>query len=319
MLSVSRAAIVLASTALVLLPSAAAAPSGQIAFTAGASTVGTADIVLVNADGSGFSNLTPGQQNVFDDDSVPAWSPDGTRIAFVSHRDANNTQEIYVMNADGTGAHRLTTDSGDGRTFNVDPAWSPDGTRIGWRKFGQNSMDEIWVMNADGSGQRRLTTDAGTKTPPRWSPDSSRLLYARLSPAHVFVVTVSSAAVRDLTPVGVADGNPQWSPDGARIVMTSIPGIWVMNADGTGRRQVSALPGIGPVWSPDGTQIAFTGSRLFPEFGSRYGPAQRYDVFVVGADGKDERRLTGPPGEQYSDVGTDRRPPGGQTVRACSF
>ncbi len=298
----------LAATALVLLPSAAAAPLGQIAFTAGGRTTAPADVVLVNADGSGFANLTPDQQNTFDDDRSPSWSPDGKRIAFVSHRDAINTQEIYVMNADGTGARRLTTDSGDGRTFNVDPAWSPDGTRIAWRKAGQNSTDEIWVMNADGSGQRRLTTDGGTKTGPRWSPDSTRLLYARFGPAHIFVVTVAGGLVRDLTPVGVADSNPQWSPDGNRIALTSNDEIAVMAADGSGRRQVGTARGIAPAWSPDGTQIAFTGIRLFPAFGSRFGPAQRNDVFVVGAGGKDERRLTGPTGEQYSGVGDGSAP-----------
>ena len=301
-MSALRAAGALSAVALVLLPSATAASSAQVAFTAGGRT-DRGDVVVVNADGSGFTNLTPGQANSFDDDRDPSWSPGGARIAFVSHRDASNTQEIYVMNAEGTGVRRLTSDSGDGRTFNVDPAWSPDGGRIAWRKAGQNSTDEIWVMNADGSGQRRLTTDAGQKSAPRWSPDSGRLLYSRTSPAHVFVVAASGGPVRDLTPQGTSDSNPAWSPDGARIAMTSNDAISVMNADGSARRRVSVTRGVGPAWSPDGTQLAFTGLRLFPEFGSRYGPATRSDVFIVGADGKDERRLTGPVGEGYSYVG----------------
>jgi TolB protein len=47
-------------------------------------------------DGSGQKNLT---QNP-DDDFLPLWSPDGSRIAFISRRDGRD--EIYVMNADGS-------------------------------------------------------------------------------------------------------------------------------------------------------------------------------------------------------------------------
>jgi Ca2+-binding RTX toxin-like protein len=82
--------------------------------------------------------------------------------------------------------------------------------------------------------------------------------------------------------------------------MTSGAAIWVMNADGSQRRQVSVTRGVAPAWSPDGTQLAFAGLREFPEFGSRYGPAIRYDAYAVGADGKDERRLTGPLGDEFS-------------------
>ena len=43
--------------------------------------------------------------------SLPAWSPDGTRIAFTSTRDGNS--EIYVMNRDGSNVRRLTNHPGD--------------------------------------------------------------------------------------------------------------------------------------------------------------------------------------------------------------
>jgi Tol biopolymer transport system component len=260
------------------------------------------DVVLVNADGAGLTNLTPGELNTFEDDRSPSWSPDGARIAFVSHRDGPSVQEIYVMNADGRAARRLTADSGAGDVFNVDPAWSPDGAKIAWRKVGRNSTDEIWVMNADGSGQRRLTNDSRDKTAPQWSPDSTRLLYARRGTlSQAFVVNVAGGLPRSLTPAEAADTGPRWSPDGSRIAVDRNDGVWVLNADGTGARQVGTTGGIAPFWSPDGTRIAFTGIRVFPRFGSRYGPASRSDVFVVSADGKDEHRLTGPLDDgQYS-------------------
>ncbi|MCH7836091.1 MAG: PD40 domain-containing protein, partial [Chloroflexi bacterium] len=92
--------------------------TGKIAFDSDRD--GNFEVYVVNADGSGLSNLT-GSPAL---DLGPAWSPDGSRIAFTSDRDGNI--EIYVMNADGSGLTRLTDDpAGDRR-----PAWSPDGSGI---------------------------------------------------------------------------------------------------------------------------------------------------------------------------------------------
>lgn len=115
------------------------------------------------------------------------------------------------------------------------PAWSPDGKQVAFVKMGDNFSD-IWLMNADGSNARAITNfrSANLKAnhwafQPAWSPDGKQLAY------------VSEEATFDLA-------------------------LWIMNADGTGRRQVAATPersgGIdGPDWSPDGTRIAFTAYR----------------------------------------------------------
>jgi TolB protein len=54
------------------------------------------DVILINPDGSGRTNITnrPGF------DLTPDWSPDGQRIVFA--RDDNGDNEIYVMNSDGS-------------------------------------------------------------------------------------------------------------------------------------------------------------------------------------------------------------------------
>ena len=56
------------------------------------------DVAVMNADGSGWFNLTNTPAAEFD----PEWSPDGTKIAFGSGRnDPSGQSDIFVMNADG--------------------------------------------------------------------------------------------------------------------------------------------------------------------------------------------------------------------------
>ena len=74
-------------------------------------------------------------------------------------------------------------------------------------------------------------------------------------------------------PAGLGEA-PTWAPDGKRIAFVSskagLPALWIMNANGTGRRAVE-LPEppsnagddwpytvLFPAWSPDGRTIAFS-------------------------------------------------------------
>src|SRR5262245_14688613 len=106
---------------------AAATPSrtpDQIAFSSDR-TGKQYDIYVMNADGTGVTNLT----NHAGNDMNPAWSRDGSKIAFQSNRDGNF--EIYVMNADGSNQTRLTNN----RANDVVPSWSPDGDRVAFLSF----------------------------------------------------------------------------------------------------------------------------------------------------------------------------------------
>jgi hypothetical protein len=116
------------------------AQAGRIAFIS--KRDGNWEIYVMNADGSGQTNLTNNPAH----DWGPSWSPDGRRIAFYSDRDGN--WEIYVMNADGSGQTNLTNNPAD----DWGPSWSPDGRRIAFFSD-RDGNREIYVMNADGSGQ----------------------------------------------------------------------------------------------------------------------------------------------------------------------
>lgn len=91
---------------------------------------GNFDIFLMNADGTGLTNLTNNPAN----DTFPAFSPLNDEIAFSSNRDGtldpktkNRTFELYTMkvSADGVpgAVRRLTYTNGQ----NAHPQYSPDG------------------------------------------------------------------------------------------------------------------------------------------------------------------------------------------------
>jgi len=80
---------------------------------------------------------------------------------------------------------------------------------------------------------------------------------------------------------------PLWSPDGAKIAFTTVryQGIWIMNADGTGVRQITdeSAAGYGFEWSADSKAIL---SRV-AKFDNRY----RYNAVKLFDLETDEARL----------------------------
>jgi Tol biopolymer transport system component len=251
--------IVSAGSLIQLQPASATFPgrNGKIVFqrNTGAAEPQT-QIFTVNPDGSGLAQLTNTGIN-----RLPRWSADGTKIVFISGRSGNN--EIWVMNADGSGQTQIThTVLGSCNS----PAFSPDGSKIVYENYivGGN----IWVINADGSGLKQLTS-TDNDFDPIWSPDGSKIAFHRFISSKYDIFVMNAADGSGQTDISLdpssSDVYPEWSPDGRMITFTSMSGgVWVMNADGSGRKQLSTPPGIlqdfTPAWSPDGAKIAFVRS-----------------------------------------------------------
>jgi TolB protein len=240
--------------------------TGTIAFIRGSWP--TIQLWVMSADGSGQRALKAGRTP-----AAPAWSPDGRRIAFEAD-DSDTFRDIYVINADGSGLRRLTRHRVDA----VRPVWSPDGRSIASNEYYDGTY-AIWVLNANGGGELKVTPGwrfAG----PAWSRDGRRIAHTHLDSGAVFVVNRDGSGRRVLARMKGAKRSwgVAWSPDGRRIAFVSDDDMWMMNADGSGRRMLG--PYAGAVWSPDSRTIAFTGSDGDSE------------IFVVGSDGSGLRNLT---------------------------
>jgi Tol biopolymer transport system component len=211
------------------------------------SVAGYSTLFVMNADGSGQTQLSPADGAA---DAQPSWSPDGRQLAFASTRGLGNTWHIWIVNVDGTSLHRLTSD------FSTDPSWSPDGSRIAYA-----TTDSISVIGADGTGVQRVTTPpAGfTDQAPDWSPDGSTIVFARsdftTTVSDLYAIAPDGSGERKLTTGPLLSFLPSWSPDGTKIVFERREAsgsyqLYELNADGSGVVPVATSAGnnLGPTW-----------------------------------------------------------------------
>jgi Tol biopolymer transport system component len=262
-------------------------PDGRtIAFTSRRD--GNIEIYVARSDGSGLRRLTTDPASDF----LPSFSPDGKQIAFVSDR-ARQT-DIYLVNVDGSNLRRFTSHDAD----EWRPMWSPDGRQIAFlsgRDGGQSDgSGEIYVRDVAGSpAERRLINATRRVNSFAWSPDSARIVYYMVAARKLEIGVAGRTGddERNLSAVASSgmDSEPSWSPDGKQIAFLSgtqagTMGVFVMAADGSGRRMISApeTPVTGPLsWSPDGRGIAHVQTI-----------AGNLEIVVSHVDGTPFRRLT---------------------------
>lgn len=185
----------------------------------------------------------------------PAWSPDGRRIAVVYHLcDDDNCYLDGLFLLDPDGSNRLELPVPSTVVLAYDPAWSPDGHQLAFSCHLASSQNgEICVMNVDGTGFRLLASDSGIDGAPAWKPDGSAIAFHtnRYGEVYEIVVTdLDGTAITRLSP-GEFGAEPSWSPDGSKIVFRGSNGLFVMNADGSGRTRLTANDqDYSPVWRP---------------------------------------------------------------------
>lgn len=122
----------------------------------------------------------------------------------------------------------------------------------------------------------------------------------RDGPVEIYATSLGGTPERITTSNNSSD--PAYSPDGSKIAFVSGGAqgqdIFVMNADGTGRKQITNTGSADkqPAWSPDGKKIAFVANSFDSD-------RQTDDeIWTINADGTGRRQVTN------NTVQTDEQP-----------
>jgi tricorn protease-like protein len=231
-----------------------------------------------------FSNvrrLTNGGEN-----AEAYFSADGKRLIFQSTRDGRTCDQQYTINVDGTGLRRVS--NGQGKT----------------------------TCGYFFDGDRRIffgsTHAVDSACPPR--PDPSQGYVWGLDPFDIYTANADGSALKRLTNYGVYTTEGTLSRDGKRIVFTSLKDgdleIYTMNVDGSDMKRLTNTPGYdgGPFFSPDGKLIVYrawhptdtalaTYQRLLRQ---RLVRPNRMEIFVMNADGTNQRQITNLGGANFA-------------------
>lgn len=191
----------------------------------------------------------------------------------------NTLSQLFVTDQEGT---RQLTFAEEPHHFAQEPAWSPDGEQIAFASGRRALMGSasLYLIGANGSNMRPLKEYPRSKFPlfgnhPAWSPDGRYIAYDRCL-------------------------NCEAGGKNHEIF------VFDLEADTTRRLTHHPVGDRLPTWSPDGEQIAFVSGRdYFDADSARY----RQDLYVMNADGSNQRRLT-----TTGDVGSPIWSPDGNTV-----
>ena len=201
-------------------------------------------------------------------------------VVFYSARDGNN--EIFVMDADGGNPEPVTQTTGP--VSNIDPDLSTNGQDI---IFTSNlaGNNDIFLIDTHGGDPVNLTKNAANDGWARWSPNGDRIVFHsnRSGNFELYTMYPDGSGAERLTEYPGIDQFPEWSPTGQELAFRRDNDIYVLHIATRETRRLTNAPPLNqmPAWSPNGRHLAFMSTR-----------AGYISVFVMNADGSDQRNLT---------------------------
>ena len=191
---------------------------------------GSADIFIMDADGSNPRNLIKDPEESIHDDFYPEWNPERPLLAIYTDR-------FYSPDV-GCAWHRIALMPLEGGIDNIDVledplteqetlGWSADGRFLAFSSrcdFGKEGQVELKQWDIDTGEVITLVKDGTINGAPAYAHNGRYLAYnsVRDGGAEIIILDLETGESANLTNnEGIKDSHPTWSPDDSQIAFVS--------------------------------------------------------------------------------------------------
>ncbi len=172
--------------------------------------------------------------------------------------------EIFLVRPDGSELQQLTDTPG----YDAEATVSPQGDRVVFTSMRDGDLD-LYSMDLDGNNISRLTDQLGYDGGAFYSPDGSKIVYRTNHPE----TDEQQQAYQSL----LGDG----------LIRPSQLEIWIMDADGSNKQQITSLgvAAFAPFFHPSGEKIIFSSNHGDPS-------GREFELFMINLDGTGLEQIT---------------------------
>jgi Tol biopolymer transport system component len=174
--------------------------------------------------------------------------------------------DIYTSTPDGKDIRKLVDSPG----YDAEATVSPNGKKIVFTSERDGDL-ELYSMDSNGKNVKRLTFEPGYDGGAFFSPDNKMIVYRGSHPTDEKLIQRD----KDLL--------------AKHLIVPTTFEVWVMNADGSNKRQVTKLnaASFAPFFTPDGKRIIFCTNYFATDQRKR-----NFDLAVINVDGTGLERIT---------------------------